>query len=107
PLLIVGPQGTPIPPPATSPRQNQFAYAMAGHRFEQAGISLGVSAQWSHLNVIDGVDMLYAGSRAVNQHGASLDLRVGLLKEFAAGQSLEVMLLHNAFDMTHDVTWSD
>ncbi len=105
--LVIGGDGTPLPPAVTPPRRNEFAFATLGRRFERAGLSVGVSALWSHLNAVDGVDMLYAGSRSIDQHGGTLDLRLGVLKEFARGRTLEGILLHDSFDMTHDVTWAD
>src|SRR5215467_8545474 len=69
--------GTQLPPPPTPSRQNRFAFATLGHLFESRGISVGASAQWSGLNDVDGVDLLYAGSRSVEQHGGAVDLRLG------------------------------
>jgi hypothetical protein len=96
-----------LPAPATPSRQNQFAFATLGHLFAARGISVGGSAQWSGLNDVDGVDLLYAGSRSIVQHGGSLDLRLGALKEWSDGGALEGMLIHDRFSMRHDVTWVD
>ena len=99
--------GTQLPPPPTPSRQNRFAFATLGHVFASRGISVGGSAQWSGLNDIDGVDLLYAGSQSVAQHGGAVDLRLGMLKQWRDGGALEAMLLRDRFAMTHDVTWVD
>lgn len=99
--------GVPLPTQGTPSRQNRYAFGTVGHVFHDAGISVGANALWSGLNDIDGVDLLYAGSQNIVQHGGSLDLRLGALKEWAGGRSFEVMVLHDRFSMTHDVTWLD
>ena len=100
----------PTTPTSTStssgPRQNHFAFATIGHLFEQAGLSVGASAQWSGLRDMDGVDLLYAGSRNIDQHGSAMDVRVGALKMWPGDRALEATLLHNYYGMTHDVTWT-
>jgi hypothetical protein len=106
-VAVVQSDGTQLPPPPTPSRQNRFAFATLGHLFERQGISLGASAQWSGLNDVDGVDLLYAGSRSIEQHGGAVDVRLGGLKEWSDGSAFEGILLHNRFSMTHDVTWVD
>ena len=96
-----------IPEPDTRAHGNQYVFAMAGKVLPAARISLGASALWSGLHALDGVDLLYAGSRRVAQRGHSLDLRLGLLKEWEGGRALETVLLHNRFAATHDVTYVD
>jgi hypothetical protein len=102
--------GSLVPQPTvpTNPsRQNRYAFATVGHTFERAGMSIGASALWSGLNDMDGVDLLYAGSAGIDQHGGALDVRLGFLKEWAGQRSLEAIVLHDRFGMTHDVTWLD
>jgi hypothetical protein len=98
--------GTPIVTERPS-RRNQFGFATLGRVFDDAGVSIGVSALWSGLHGIDGVDQLYAGSRSVAQHGRTSDVRVGALKEWSGDRTFEALVLHNRFDMAHDVTWAD
>jgi hypothetical protein len=98
--------------PTTPSRQNRYAFASVGRAFSSAGISIAGSAQWSGLHDIDGVDLLYAGSTGIVQHGDALDARLGLTKEWSDGpragtRTLEAILLHDRFAMTHDVTWAD
>jgi hypothetical protein len=67
------------------------------------GVSVGASGTFAGLGAVDGVDLLYAGSDHINQSGSSSDVRLGLTKEFAPHKTLEVILLHNQFQMTEDV----
>jgi hypothetical protein len=86
---------------------NTYALAMAGRELGASGLSIGGSVLWSRLNGIDGVDLLYAGSSHIVQSGHALDLRLGLLKEWAENHSLEAIVLHNRFNTTHDVHYLD
>ncbi|HVE34832.1 MAG TPA: hypothetical protein VNC18_14800 [Gemmatimonadaceae bacterium] len=100
---------TTVTPTAPS-RENRFAFASLGRSFSARGLAVAGSVLWSGLRNIDGVDLLYTGSQAVNQHGGALDARLGLTKEWSTtrgARSAEAILLHNRFDMTHDVTWAD
>jgi hypothetical protein len=98
-----------VPEFPTTPRTrtNQYAVAMLGRTLPERRISLAASAFWSGLSAIDGVDLLYAGSQNIKQFGQSLDFRVGVLKELPGDQSLEAVVVHNRFAMTHDVTYVD
>ncbi|MDQ3949214.1 MAG: hypothetical protein M3282_02620 [Gemmatimonadota bacterium] len=88
-------------------RTNQYAVAMLGRTIPERGMSLAASVFWSGLSAVDGVDLLYAGSQNIKQFGQSLDFRVGVLKEWTGDQSLEAVVVHNRFAMTHDVTYVD
>ncbi|MBI4421857.1 MAG: hypothetical protein HY560_13620, partial [Gemmatimonadetes bacterium] len=68
---------------------------------------IGGSVFWAGLSAVDGVDLLYAGSGGVEQSGRAVDFRLGVLKEWEGDRSLEALLLHNRYDMTHDVTYVD
>ena len=94
------------PPPTRRSHSNRFVYGMLGAPLGE-GLSLGASLQWAELNAIDGVELLYARSFDVAQFGHIVDARVGLLKDWVNGRSLEAMLLHNRIDMAHDVTYLD
>jgi len=97
----------PVPGPDTRAHGNQYVFAMVGKAWPGARLSLGASALWSGMHALDGVDLLYAGSRRVAQSGHSLDLRLGLLKEWEGSRALEAVLLHNRFAAMHDVTFVD
>src|SRR5205807_7380791 len=78
-----------------------------GTTLPASGLSVGGSVRWAKLRAVDGVDLLYPGSTRVDQSGATVDARLGLLKEWAGDQSLEAVVLHERFRMTHDVTFLD
>jgi len=89
---------------------NRFAFGMIGRSIPGSNLSIGASVLWNGLHALDGVDLLYAGSRRIAQSGHSLDLRVGALKEWPGergGRTLEAILLHNRFAATHTVTYAD
>jgi len=86
---------------------NLYAVMMAGTTLPESRLSLAGSVSLANLHAVDGVDLLYAGSQGVAQDGYSADLRLGLLKEWQGGQTLEAVVLHNRFGMAHDVTWLD
>ncbi len=106
---LVDPPLTP-PTPAPVPDQahgNTYAFALLGRTLPATGVAIGGSVMWAGLSAVDGVDLLYAGSERIRQSGHALDLRLGLLKEWAGDRSLEAVVLHNRFAMTHDVTYLD
>jgi hypothetical protein len=97
----------PVPPRDERPRNNRFAFATIGRVFPERQLSLGASVRWAGLRAVDGVDMLYLSSQRLEQAGRSLDLRLGLLKEWNAGQSFEALVVHDRLGMTHDVTYAE
>ena len=99
-----------IPQPDTRAHGNEYAFAMVGRDLSGRNISIGASALWTGLHALDGVDLLYAGSRRVVQRGHTLDLRVGAVKAWPGqwgARSLEALILHNDFAATHTVTYVD
>jgi len=100
--------GQQIPIGSSRPsRQNGYAFASLGHELPSRGVTFAASALVSHLNDVDGTELLYAGSQDIRQRGGAIDLRLGAVKEWASGANFEALLLHNRFDMRHDVTWAD
>jgi hypothetical protein len=93
--------------PAQQSRDNSYAFASLGKVVTGSGLSLGGSVLWSRLQVMDGVALLYPGSERISQSGHGLDLRLGLLKEWAGNRSLEALVLHHRFGMTQDVVYLD
>lgn len=109
PPILRAADGSPITVAEPS-RQNQFAFASLGRVFAAQGVSVAGSIQWSGLHDIDGVDLLYAGSAGIQQHGHAVNARLGVTKDWtgpAGTRTAEAILLHDAFDMHHDVTWAD
>jgi hypothetical protein len=86
---------------------NAYGFALLGATAPESRMSVGGSLSWADLNAVDGVDLLYAGSQSIRQSGHALDLRLGILKEWATGRSLQAVALHNRFRMAHDVTYLD
>jgi hypothetical protein len=85
-------------------RSNRYGYAMLGHEFTGAQLSVAASAMWSGLNATDGVELLYPRSSKIKQQGDAMDLRLGLLKSAkGGGRSLEAVFLHSAYSMKNDV----
>lgn len=111
---IIGPLPGNTVAPDNSAHGNQFAFAMLGHSIPAHHFSIGASIFWNRLHAVDGVDLLYANSRRVQQSGDALDLRVGVLKQWprdtalgGEARSLEAVVLHNRFAATHEVTYLD
>jgi hypothetical protein len=92
--------------PTEESRGNTYAFGLLGRELD-AGWSVGASVFWSDLNALDGVDLLYAGAARIRQAGYGLDMRLGVLKEWSDERTLEAVLLHNRFGMTHDVFYLD
>lgn len=94
--------------PTRTPRSqgNEYVLASLG-RSLPGGVSIGAAVQWSGLEAVDGVDLLYAGSARIQQYGSDLDIRMGGLKEWEGEQSLEVVAVFNRYRMTHDVFYVD
>lgn len=106
-LPIVGP---PLPGPDLRAHGNQYAFGMIGRTWPGSNLSIGGSVLWTGLHALDGVDLLYSGSRRVEQTGHAIDLRAGALKEWPGergARSLEAIVLHNRFAATHAVLYAD
>ncbi|MBI4537935.1 MAG: hypothetical protein HY704_00325 [Gemmatimonadetes bacterium] len=86
---------------------NVYASALLGRKLDGGRTSIAAGIFWAGLDAVDGVELLYALSQSIEQSGHIVDYRVGLLHEFGANRSVEVLLLRNRFDMTHDVTYLD
>ena len=81
---------------------NRYLSGVAARRLP-GGVALGASAFRADLGAIDGVDLLYAGSDRIEQDGSVTDLRIGATRPWAGTGSMELLLIHNRTDMTHDV----
>jgi hypothetical protein len=94
-------------PRASSSYSNKYSFALLGHTLESQRISIAASALWSGLDAVDGVDQFYDGNDWLQQRGEAMDVRLGLLKEWDNGRSLEALLVRNRFSNAHDVGFSD
>jgi hypothetical protein len=97
-----------LPPDALSRRSATNMYvALTGGGVLPGDVAIGASVSLADLNAVDGVEHLYAMSADIQQSGHSEDYRIGLAKTFGGDHTLEVVALHNRFDMTHDVSYID
>lgn len=102
------PNGTPTfgPPQQGRNKDNRYVFATLGRRGTN-GFSIAGSVLYADLRRIDGVDQLYAGSQSIAQHGGDFDARLGVLRDWESGASLEAIVLVDRLAMTHDVTFAD
>src|SRR4051812_32411696 len=75
---------------------NQYFSGMLARRF--GGISVGIGASHASLGAVDGVDLLYAGADRIDQHGSVTDYRLGVLKEWMPGHTMELLAIHSRTD---------
>jgi len=102
-LLASGPQLGP-PPPSHG---NTYTFASLGHALPAARIAVGASMAWSRLRAVDGVAMLYPQSQRVDEAGHTLDLRLGLTKDWTGGRSLQALVLRQGVAMDQDAAYID
>ncbi len=97
---------TVLPPDALSRRSatNKYVFLTLGTVLP-GDMALGASTFLSDLNAVDGVEHLYAMASSIEQSGSTQDFRIGLTKSFGGGRTLEAVLVHNRFDMDHDVAY--
>jgi hypothetical protein len=81
---------------------NQYFSGLLARRFG-GGLSVGAGFSTADLKGVDGVSMLYDGNDRVRQSGGSMDARLGLTKDFTTGATLELVGVHNRYEMSHDV----
>jgi len=105
--FIVAPQVGAFPvPQQTRSKTNRYAFATLGRRVAN-GFSIAGSVMYADLHRLEGVDQLYAGSQSIAQRGGDLDARLGVLRDWESGASVEAMLVHDRVAMTHDVTFAE
>jgi hypothetical protein len=85
---------------------NKYANILFGKTLESE-LSIGFSAFLAELGGLDGTEHLFATASGIEQRGDIVDLRMGLSKEFPGDRTLEAVVLHNRFSMTHDVMFFD
>jgi hypothetical protein len=97
-----------LPSNALSERSatNKYAFLTLGTHLP-GDVALAGSAFIADLNAVDGVEHLYAMASNIQQSGDLEDVRIGLTKTFAEGQTLEALGLYRRFDMRHDVVYID
>ena len=85
---------------------NKYAFLSMGY-VTAGGLAVAGSAFLSDLNGIDGVEHLYAMAADIDESGHDVDLRLGALKTLGNGASLEGVLVHRRYAVTHNVTYLD
>jgi hypothetical protein len=81
---------------------NQYFSGLLARRFG-GGLSIGAGVSSADLRGVDGVTALYFGNDRVRQSGGMVDMRLGVTKDFVTGATLELVGVHNRYEMTHDV----
>jgi hypothetical protein len=94
-------------PPASSSYRNNYSFALLGHTLQSQRLSIAASALWSGLDAVDGVDQFYASNDWLKQNGEAMDVRLGVVKEWENGRSLEALVVRNRFANAHDVGFTD
>jgi len=70
-------------------------------------LSLGGSVGWARLRAVDGVALLYPQSQRVDESGHTLDVHLGLVKDWTGGRSLQALLLRQGVAMGQSVAYID
>ncbi|HZI21395.1 MAG TPA: hypothetical protein VFD76_02730 [Gemmatimonadales bacterium] len=106
-VLVQAPQPIQVTQPTPQSHGNAYVFALVGKTLPEPKLSLAASFSWARLNAMDGVDLLYPGSQSIDQFSHAVDVRLGLLKQWAGDRALDAVLLHNHFGMSQDVTYLD
>ena len=93
-----------IPSSGEETTSNRYLSVLLARRFGR-GFSLGASGYRADLGGMDGLDLLYAGSSRVVATGSQIDVRGGLMKEWASNRTLELLFVYGRSDMSHDVAF--
>ena len=84
--------------------RNLYGRGYVGRRVGRAGWSVGAAMSTARLNAMDGVDLLYAGARRIDQRGSVTDVRAGAYRT-GAGDRIGFTVVHNRVSMAHYVTY--
>lgn len=106
--IDIAPGPVPFFPQGTEEREtgnNTYGFLSVGRRF--GSFAVGVAASFAELGAVDGVDLLYAQARRIDQHGRASDVRFGLAGELGGGALLQAIVLRHDYRLTHDVSWVD
>lgn len=91
---------------APAKRRNGYLFTGGGRTIGDSTLAVGASVQWSRIGGVDGVDLLYPGSRSVREHGDDIELRVGAMKDWRL-RSLEAAVVHTRVATSHDISYLD
>ena len=86
--------------------RNLYGRGYVGRRVGRAGWSVGAAMSTARLNAMDGVDLLYAGARRIDQRGSVTDMRAGAYRT-GEGDRIGFTVVHNRVSMAHYVTYNE
>jgi len=86
--------------------RNLYGRGYVGRKVGRAGWSVGAAMSTARLNAMDGVDLLYAGARSIDQRGSVTDVRAGAYRR-GEGDRIGFTLVHNRVSMEHYVSYPD
>ncbi len=84
--------------------RNLYGRGYVGRKVGRAGWSVGAAMSTARLNAMDGVDLLYAGSRSIDQRGSVTDMRAGAYRT-GEDDRIGFTVVHNRVSMAHYVTY--
>jgi hypothetical protein len=84
---------------------NVHAFGSIGARLAPS-TAIGFSAYFADLDAVDGVNMLYGNSVAIEQSGELTEFRFGALHHFGGGRRLDAVVLRSSTDMEHNVHYA-
>jgi hypothetical protein len=96
-----------LPSPLALPEKsstNKYFQAMVGRKFGGGRFAVAAGAMLADLNMLDGIDQLFVNAWDIDEFGHIEDYRLGFTGTFPGERTLEAVLVHNRFSMTHDVT---
>ena len=88
----------------SSDATNTYASGFLGLRLSPSW-AIGGGASVANLNAVDGVDLLYANSRSIDQNGSGWSVRAGVVGDLGEGKRIEAVVVHDRFSMDHDVSY--
>jgi hypothetical protein len=96
-----------VPSPQALPEKsstNKYFQAMVGRKLGGGRFALAASALLADLNMLDGINQLFVDAWEIEEFGHMEDFRLGFTGVFPGERTLEAVIVHNRFNMTHDVT---
>lgn len=82
---------------------NTYTFGMFGFTLPGTALSIGVSAQWSDLNAMEGVQHLYPNATGLSQKGSIRAYRLGLRSAWDGDRVFEFLFAHENTDMKHEL----
>ena len=86
--------------------RNLYGRAAIGRKLADSDWSVGLAVFRAGLNMMTGVDQLYAGADRIDQQGAVTDLRAGVFRD-GERDRIGFTLIHNRVSMEHKVHYAD